>query len=135
MKEINAVGIALINSEKQVLIAQRPKHKEMADKWEFPGGKIESGESPKECIIREIKEELDVDIDPYEYIGSETFPYKEYQVTLQLYSGKIVGNETITLHEHQAIEWVNVNDLHRFDFPAVDLPFIPKLEKLISEMN
>jgi len=132
MKSINAVGVALVNESNQVLIAQRPKDKSMPDKWEFPGGKIEPGESLQECIIREIKEELNVDIQTSEYLGFERFPYKEYEVTLHLFTGSIVGRDSIILHEHQAIEWVNVDQLDTFDFPAVDLPFIQKLKTILG---
>ena len=131
MNEINAVGIALLDSQNRVLIAQRPSHKVFGDKWEFPGGKIEPGESVEACIIREIKEELDVDVVTRDYVGVESFDYHDSKITMHLFTGQIIDNATITLMEHQDALWVNVLELDSFDFPAIDLPLIKKLILLL----
>ena len=61
-KKIIAVNVAIINQQNKVLIAKRPADKPMPNKWEFPGGKIEHGETPEECLTRELKEEFDIDV-------------------------------------------------------------------------
>lgn len=128
MKKIIAVGIALLNEENQVLIAKRPEHKPLGLKWEFPGGKVEENESLEACIIREIKEELNLDIIPMDYIGEENFDYDHSNVTLHLYTGRIINPNDMLLNEHIEAKWVNVDELSIFDFPAIDLPFIKKLK-------
>lgn len=132
MNEINAVGIALLDADNRVLIAQRPSHKLFGDKWEFPGGKIEPGESVEKCIVREIKEELDVDIVTRDYVGVECFDYKESRVTMHLFTGRIVDGTPLKLLEHQDARWVETGELENYDFPAVDLPLIQKLITLLE---
>ncbi|MDX1295573.1 MAG: (deoxy)nucleoside triphosphate pyrophosphohydrolase [Sulfurimonadaceae bacterium] len=132
MNEINAVGIALLDQENRVLIAQRPSHKLFGDKWEFPGGKIEPGESIETCIIREIKEELDVDVITRDYVGVECFDYKDSKVTMHLFTGTIIDNAPFTLLEHQDARWVEAAELGGYDFPAIDLPLIQKLIELLK---
>lgn len=129
MKEILAIGIALINDQNQILIAKRPENKALPLKWEFPGGKVEENESFESCIIREIKEELNLDIVPVNYIGKESFQYDYANVTLHLYTGKIIGDAPLKLNEHIEAKWVNVNELETYDFPELDLPFLIKLKK------
>ncbi|MGB5964146.1 MAG: (deoxy)nucleoside triphosphate pyrophosphohydrolase [Sulfurimonadaceae bacterium] len=129
---IAAVGMAIINETNQVLIAQRPSNKTLPNKWEFPGGKIEDGETLEECIAREIKEELNLDVKPMDYVGVEVFQYEHSQVTLHLFIGHIISSAKMVLYEHQRVEWVSINDLSKYDFPAVDLPFISQLKKLIG---
>lgn len=131
MKEIIAVGIALINEQNQILIARRPAHKALPLKWEFPGGKVEKNESFEACIIREIKEELNLDIVPINYIGEESFQYDYANVTLHLYTGKIISNLPMQLNVHIEARWVNVQELSQYDFPALDLPFLKKLENIL----
>jgi 8-oxo-dGTP diphosphatase len=132
MNEINAVGIALLDTQNRVLIAQRPSDKLFGDKWEFPGGKIEPGESVEACIVREIKEELDVDIVTRDYVGVECFDYKASKVTMHLYTGHIVGDAPFKLLEHQDARWVETSELGDYDFPAIDLPLIQKLITLLK---
>ena len=131
MKEILAIGIALINEQNKILIARRPAHKALPLKWEFPGGKVEENESFEACIIREIKEELNLDIVPINYIGEESFQYDYANVTLHLYTGKIISNLPMQLNVHIEARWVNVQELSQYDFPALDLPFLKKLENIL----
>lgn len=132
MKKIVAVGIALLNEQNQILIAKRPAHKALPLKWEFPGGKVEQNESFESCIVREIKEELNLDIIPLDYIGKESYQYDYARITLHLYTGKIISDTTPKLNEHVEIKWVNVNELEMYDFPELDLPFLEKFKKLLG---
>lgn len=133
MKEVLAIGIALLNEQNEILIAKRPAHKALPLKWEFPGGKVEKDESFESCIIREIKEELNLDIVPLDYIGEESFQYDYARVTLHLYTGKIISDSPLKLNEHIEIKWVNTNELETYDFPELDFPFLIKLKNIYSE--
>lgn len=132
MKTIIAVGIALLNEQNKVLIAKRPEHKPLGLKWEFPGGKVEDNETLEECIVREIKEELNLDIIPIYYVGEENFDYDHANVTLHLYTGTITNPSDMILNEHIEARWVSYEELSTFDFPAIDLPFIAKLKQYIG---
>lgn len=131
IEHIHAVGAAIINDDRRVLIAKRPIHKSMPNKWEFPGGKIEPNETPQECIIREIKEELGIVIVTETYIGLETFNYEDMIVSLHLFVCRIPYEQEITLHEHQAIAWIAFEDFKLYDMPVVDLPFVEKLKTIL----
>lgn len=133
MKTIEVVGMAIIDDSNRVLIAQRPQNKSLANKWEFPGGKLEEGETLEKCIVREIKEELNLDVLPIQYIGQESFDYEHASVTLHLFIGRIISDSKVVLHEHQKVKWTDISKLARYDFPEVDLPFIPRLERSVTK--
>lgn len=133
MKKIIAVGIALLNEQNEILIAKRPAHKALPLKWEFPGGKVEENESFESCIIREIKEELNLDVIPSDYIGQESYQYDYAHITLHLFTGKIISDATLKLNEHIEAKWVNVNKLESYDFPELDLPFLMKLKNIYQK--
>lgn len=126
------VGMAIISDSGEILIAQRPKDKALALKWEFPGGKLEQGESLESCIVREIREELGIDCLPDAYLGDETFEYDHAAVTMHLYTGKQWNpKEEPQALEHEALAWVRPESLSHFDFAAIDIPFLPKLCHLL----
>jgi 8-oxo-dGTP diphosphatase len=127
---------ALIDADGRVLITQRPVGKSMAGLWEFPGGKIESGERPEETVIREMREELGVTIKeaclaPFTF-ASHSYP--EFDLLMPLFLCR--RWEGIPQpHEDQAIAWVRPKDLAlnaaRYPMPAADIPLIPMLRDLL----
>ena len=127
---------ALIDADRRVLITQRPAGKSMAGLWEFPGGKIESGERPEETVIREMREELGVTIKeaclaPFTF-ASHSYP--EFDLLMPLFLCR--RWEGIPQpHEDQAIAWVRPKDLAlnaaRYPMPAADIPLIPMLRDLL----
>lgn len=129
---IVAVGVAIINTKSKVLIAKRSSDKPMPNKWEFPGGKLEVNETLEECGIREIKEELDLDIGMDEYLGYEEIKYEGKVFCLHLYAAhlKDEGQEP-RLNEHTEAKWVSFSDFNEHDFPANKLSFIKELGKLL----
>ena len=135
MKKIEAVGLALYDDDHTIFVAQRPKGKALEDKWEFPGGKLEVGESIKECIHREIQEELCIQATLTHYLGKRTFVYNYGVVTLHLFMGITKEKEAITLVEHQDGKWVKPNDLSLLDMPEVSLPFIGEIEKILRDLR
>ncbi len=128
-KIITAVGVVIINRQNKVLIAKRPADKAMPNKWEFPGGKLEENETLEECGIREIKEELELDIAIKEYIGYEDLSMKDKHFCLHIYTAyKVSEHQELVLNEHTDAAWVDISELVEYDFPATDLSFIKKLK-------
>ena len=123
--KIKIVGTAVIFNEKnEVLIGQRPEGKDLALLWEFPGGKLEEGESIEECIKREIKEELDVEIKVEEFL----LEVNKGKFSLQVYKGKIVDLENLKANVHSNLKWVLVKDLRKYQYPSADVDIIDYLE-------
>ena len=131
-KVITAVGVAIINKDKKVLIAKRKPGKPMPNKWEFPGGKLEENETLQECGVREIKEELSLDIKINEYLGFEDIHYKNKDFCLHLYSAELIDDkQPLILHEHTDAVWIDCNEFDRYDFPASKLVFMNELKKIL----
>ncbi|MGB8334496.1 MAG: (deoxy)nucleoside triphosphate pyrophosphohydrolase [Desulfobacterales bacterium] len=126
MQQIVKVTAAIMSSNDRVLIAQRKAEHHLAGKWEFPGGKIESGETPEECLRRELKEEFDIDTRVGAFLGSSHYPY-DHQ-TIELLAFRVVWEDGILrVREHARVEWVRIGQLARFDFAPADVPFVEKL--------
>jgi 8-oxo-dGTP diphosphatase len=123
---------ALVDADRRVLIAQRPQGKSMAGLWEFPGGKIEPGETPEAALIRELREELGVAVKPA-CLAPLTFAshsYKTFHLLMPLF---ICRRFEGTPHgrEGQALKWVRAGDLRLWPMPPADAPLIPALIDLI----
>lgn len=123
---------ALIDADKRVLIAQRPEGKPMAGLWEFPGGKVEPGETPEDAVIREFREELSVKITepclaPLTFASHD---YGEFHILLPLFVCRR-WEGTPQPQETQQIKWVRVNQLRGFAMPAADEPLISHLADLL----
>lgn len=120
---------AVIKNGSQVLLAQRGKKDSLYGKWEFPGGKLEQGESDLECLKRELFEEFGIHAEIGSYLCSSFFEKNnvEYEMRAYLVSS-FVGE--IELREHLQIHWVSLSQLSQYDVPTPDVPII---EKLISE--
>src|SRR6201991_3579087 len=106
------VACALVDADKRVLIAQRPPDKAMAGLWEFPGGKIEPGERPEETLIRELREELSIEVKepclaPFTF-ASHAYP--DFQLLMPLYVCRR-WEGTVTAREHTALKWVKPREL------------------------
>ena len=132
-KAIEAVNVVIINKDKKVLIAKRKPDKPMPNKWEFPGGKLEENETLRECGVREIKEELEIDVAIDEYVGYEDLEFDEKNFRLHIYTArKIDEKQELRLNEHTESAWVRIEELANYDFPAMDLPFMKKLENTLA---
>lgn len=123
---------ALLDADNRVLIAQRPEGKPMAGLWEFPGGKVEPGETPEETLIRELREELGIET-KVACLAPLTFashPYEAFHLLMPLfvcrrYEGQPQGREG------QALKWVRANRLRDWPMPPADEPLIPFLADLL----
>ena len=116
---IDVVAAVIQNEEGKILIAQRNLKKSQGGLWEFPGGKIEPNETKEEAIIREIKEEMDIDIEAKKFIGQKVFNYPDKDINLIAIECKQIKGD-IKLNEHEAIKWVNKNELRNFNFAPAD---------------
>ena len=108
------VVAGIIIRNKTVLIARRASHKAMAGKWEFPGGKIEVGETPQTALEREILEEFGVVIKAGTYIASNIHDYGDLQIELRAYHARYVNGE-FELTDHDQIAWVDKKELENYE--------------------
>lgn len=132
MKLVLVVACALIDMDNRVLIAQRPAGKEMAGLWEFPGGKIETGETPDAAIIREMAEELGIEI-KQPCLAPLTFAshsYEKFHLLMPFFVCRRWQGDVVA-KEHQSLKWVRVNRLRDFDMPPADKPLIAHLSDLL----
>ncbi|HNU79873.1 MAG TPA: 8-oxo-dGTP diphosphatase MutT [Bacillota bacterium] len=120
------VTAAAIIRDGKVLIAQRQQGSHMEYKWEFPGGKLEPDETPEECIIREIKEEMDIDIEVDDIYKVVKFKYEEKDILLLCYLCRIIKGDLKAI-ECNDFRWVTKDELPGFDFVPADLPIVEKL--------
>lgn len=126
-KHFNVVA-AVITADNQILCVKRGKHKSLPDKWEFPGGKIEEGETHEQAIIREIMEELRVIVQVNKHILTTDYEYQDFSVTLHFYYANIIKGD-IQLMEHQEYLWVKQSELSHLDFAEADISLIQELSK------
>jgi 8-oxo-dGTP diphosphatase len=133
MKLLLVVACALVDEDRRVLIAQRPEGKQLAGLWEFPGGKLDAGERPEAALIRELKEELGIDVkEPC--LAPLTFAshaYPDFHLLMPLYICRrwegVVGSR-----EGQALKWVRPHKLRDFPMPPADEPLIPMLIDIVG---
>lgn len=123
MKRHIHVACAIIEQDGTVLAAQRSAAMSLPLKWEFPGGKIESGETAEECLIRELREELGVSVLIGSALSPATHSYPDFTVTLYPFTCRLNGG-TVTNHEHHALKWVEPQQLAELDWATADLPVI-----------
>lgn len=129
VKQINVVGAAIVDPmTNRILIAQRGPSQSLAGMWEFPGGKIEPGETEPEALKREIHEELNLSIEVNEAIETASYQYDFGQVTMTVYYAALRGGELKRL-EHAEIRWVSVEELVDFNWAPVDIPIVKAIIK------
>jgi 8-oxo-dGTP diphosphatase len=119
------VVCALIEREGRVLIAQRPEGKHLASKWEFPGGKVETGEEPEAALIREIREELGCELVLHSRLPASSHAYERGEITLLPFRCTLAaGSAEPHAHEHAALAWVTLDELGNYDLAEADLPIV-----------
>jgi len=131
-KLLLVAACALIDPDGRVLIAQRPADKQMGGLWEFPGGKVEPGESPEAALIRELAEELGIAVQeaclaPFSFASHS---YADFHLLMPLYICRRWQGEP-QAKEHTALKWVRPKDLKDYPMPPADVPLIPMLRDLL----
>lgn len=132
-RSVFVVAAALIDADGRVLLAQRPEGKNLAGLWEFPGGKVETGETPEYALMREISEELGVETRPccYTPVGFASHGYDDFHLLMPLYACRVWRGEPQRL-EHAALKWVFPREMYRMPMPDADLPLITQLENYLG---
>lgn len=126
-------AVALIDQDGRVLVTQRPPGKPMAGLWEFPGGKLEPGEPPEACLIRELEEELGITTEPA-CLAPLTFAshaYASFHLLMPLWVCRVWQGIPAS-REGQALRWLRPKALRELAMPPADLPLIPHLEELLG---
>ena len=128
MKIVLVSAVALIDVDGRVLLAQRPEGKSMAGLWEFPGGKVESGETPEAALIRELREELGIDTSAscLAPLAFASHSYDDFHLLMPLFACRRWKGSVIPL-EGQRLTWARVGDLKNYPMPPADEPLIPIL--------
>jgi 8-oxo-dGTP diphosphatase len=126
------VAVALVDVDGRVLLAQRPEGKSMAGLWEFPGGKVHAGETPEAALIRELKEELDIDVAasclaPFTFASHR---YADFHLLMPLYVCR-KWQGTVTPREGQLLAWVRPARLADYPMPPADKPLVAMLRDLL----
>lgn len=132
MKVIVVAAAALVDIDGRVLLAQRSQGKSMAGLWEFPGGKVEEGETPEECLIRELKEELEIDVTEA-CLAPLTFAshtYENFHLLMPLFVCRKWDGQ-IKAVEHDELKWVRPKEMRKFPMPEADVPLISVLRDLL----
>ncbi|HEV1999613.1 MAG TPA: 8-oxo-dGTP diphosphatase MutT [Xanthobacteraceae bacterium] len=133
MRLVLVAACALIDPDGRVLVTRRPPGKPMAGLWEFPGGKIEARERPEDSLIRELKEELDIDVQesclaPLTFVSHA---YEDFHLLMPLYVCRR-WEGTVAAREGQEIKWVRPRQLKDYAMPPADKPLIPHLIELMG---
>jgi 8-oxo-dGTP diphosphatase len=129
---IMVVAVALVDVDGRILISQRPKNKSMSGLWEFPGGKIEDGENPEQALIRELKEELNIDVSdkclaPFTFAS---YKYEKFHLLMPLYVCR-VWEGSVQSMEGQVFKWVRPKKLKEYPMLPADTPIVAMLRDLL----
>ena len=126
MKIIKVVA-AILQKEDKILIARKKEGKPLAGYFEFPGGKIEKGETPEESLARELMEEMNIKIDVKEYVGESIYDYGNGKVIELLgYTAEIIEGD-IVLTDHDEYRWVTLEEVRNYNIAPADIPLISKI--------
>lgn len=130
MKTVRVVAAIIINDGK--VFATQRGYGEFKDGWEFPGGKIDVGETPEEALVREIKEELDTEVEVKELLETVEYDYPKFHLSMDCFICKIKAGELV-LKEHEALKWLTKETLDSVEWLPADLGLIEKIENYLRE--
>lgn len=129
MKHLHVVAAIIHNSQNQILATQRG-YGEWKDYWEFPGGKIELGESHEAALLREMTEELETRILVEKFVTSVEYDYPKFHLTMHCYWCRI-ENGNLTLKEHEAARWLSKDELSSVNWLPADLNILDKIKQML----
>lgn len=132
IKTLLVSAVIMVDVDGRILLAQRPQGKSMAGLWEFPGGKVEAGETPERALIRELKEELDIDITeaclaPFVFASHS---YEDFHLLMPMFLCRR-WDGIIVPREGQALKWVRIEELKAYPMPPADEPLIAMIRDFI----
>ena len=130
MKTIKVVAAIIIDREK--VFATQRGYGEFKDGWEFPGGKIEPGETPQEALVREIKEELDTEIEVGELLDTVEYDYPKFHLSMDCFICKIKSGDLV-LKEHEEAKWLTKETLDSVEWLPADEGVVEKIRKYMSK--
>ena len=143
MKTVLVVAAALVrvpeHGARQVLLAQRPPGKDLAGTWEFPGGKLEDGETPEAALVRELREELAIECDPRSLVplafASHCYAaaQKPFHLLMPTFACVDGWEGEPTGVEGQEVAWATLAELDGYEFPPADIPLLPSVRTLLAE--
>ncbi len=128
MKTIEVVA-AIIKKEDKIFATQRG-YGDFKDWWEFPGGKMEEGETPEDALAREIKEELSTDISVDKFLYTVEYDYPKFHLTMHCYMCSLLS-DALSLNEHEAAEWLKCEDIHSVNWLPADEILLPMIVDVI----
>ena len=128
---MKTVRVAIIIENGKVFATQRG-YGEFKDGWEFPGGKIEPGETPEEAIVREIKEELDTEVEVIELLDTVEYDYPNFHLSMGCFICKIKSGDLV-LKEHEAAKWLTKDTLGSVEWLPADMGLVGEIEKYLKE--
>lgn len=126
MKRIEVVAGIIKDGDK--IFATQRGYGEFKDGWEFPGGKMEPGETPQEALARELKEELAIDVNVGEFLCTVDYDYPTFHLTMHCFYCSVIGGE-LTLLEHEASKWLKMTELHSVNWLPADVEVVTALER------
>ena len=133
MKTVRVVAAIIIHENK--IFATQRGYGEFKDGWEFPGGKIEPGETPQEALVREIKEELDIEIEVKDFLETVEYDYPEFRLSMDCFFCTIRSGELV-LKEHEAAKWLTAETLESVEWLPADKGLIEGIrEYLVNQIN
>jgi 8-oxo-dGTP diphosphatase len=124
--DMRTVTAAILIQGDRVFIGQRKAGKQLENLWEFPGGKLENGETQRECLVREMREEFGVEVTVQEFFGESLYHYTHGSIRLVAYLVDWIDGEMCPV-DHQDCRWVSFDDLKSYEFVPADVPFVQKL--------
>ena len=130
MKTVRVVAAIIIENGK--VFATQRGYGEFKDGWEFPGGKIEPGETPEEAIVREIKEELDTEVEVIELLDTVEYDYPNFHLSMGCFICKIKSGDLV-LKEHEAAKWLTQDTLGSLEWLPADMGLVGEIEKYLKE--
>lgn len=130
MKTVKVVAAIIRNNDK--IFATQRGYGEFKDGWEFPGGKIEPGETPEEAIVREIKEELDTEVEVIELLDTVEYDYPNFHLSMGCFICKIKSGDLV-LKEHEAAKWLTKDTLGSVEWLPADMGLVGEIEKYLKE--
>jgi len=134
LKTIGVACAIVVDLDHSILVTQRSQSMSLPLKWEFPGGKIEPNETVEECLIREIKEELRIDIEILKRLEPNSHTYPTLTINLIPFICKVIGGK-INLAEHAAYKWVDANELLILDWADADVPIVKNCLNYLNQIS